>query len=237
MEACSVIHMFFGKVPRLRWRDGGIFEPLVCGITLTCLRDCSLMPPSVPISALLNTDMEPESPQSQVDVRHHIASVSDLLSRPSLCAPPHIAEYLLDVVNYFSSDNYPTECSTHTPQVHIPLLTSIRQPPPLGPSNTQYNIKLNRKTTLSTMYVYEDSKVYVEYPDTHPNHPVGYLFRCDPRDWQNPIHNFAYSLGKLAGQSKVGEEVFSDLLVGRNRNRVPCVESHFTCNYTSFLFF
>ena len=130
---------------------------------------------SVPISELLNTDMEFESPQSQVDVRHHIASISDLLLRPSLCAPPHIAEYLLDVVNYFSSDNYPTERSTHTPQVHIPLLTSIRQPPLLGPLNTQYNIKLNRKTTLSTLYVYKDSNVYVEYPDTHPNHPVGYL--------------------------------------------------------------
>ena len=33
--------------------------------------------------------------------------------------------------------------------------------------------------------------MYVEYPDTNPNHPVGYLFRCDPHNWQNPIRNFA----------------------------------------------
>lgn len=199
------------------------------------------MPPSVPISMLLNTD-EAEFPNEnslQVDVRHHISSISDLLSRPSgsLRAPPHIEENLLEVINYFSLDDYPTERS----QVHLAPL--IRQPVldgPSGnslpvsapPSNTQHNIKLNRKTTLSTLYTYEDSNVYVEYPDTNPNHPVGYLFRCDPCDWQNPIRNFAYSLGKPAGQSKIGEEVFSDLLVDKDGNRVPCVESHFTCIYS-----
>ena len=197
------------------------------------------MPPSVPISVLLNTDLEHESSNANslqvVDVRHHITSVSDLLSRPSLGAPPHIAESLLNVINYFSSDDNPTERS----QVHIPPL-------PLGPSesgisaspsNTQQNIKLNRKTTLSTLYTYEDINVYVEYPDTNPNHPIGYLFRCEPCDWQNPIRNFAYSLGKPAGQSKGGEEVFLDLLVGKDGNRVPCVESHFTCNYSFVLNF
>jgi hypothetical protein len=199
------------------------------------------MPPSVPISALLNTDSDlPESPRPnslQVDVRHHITSVSDLLSRPSLCAPPHIAEHLLDVINYFSLDDYSTE---HT-QVNIPLL--IRQPLPLGVSsgnraplpNTRHNIKHNRITTLSTLYTYEDSNVYVEYPDTNPAHPVGYLFRCDPRDWQDPTRNFAYSLGKPAGQTKIGEEVHSELLVGKDGKRVPCVESHFTCMYRFIL--
>ena len=192
------------------------------------------MSPSVPISALLNTDSDaehelPRGNSLQVDVRHHITSVSDLLSRSSLRAPPHIAEHLLDVINYFSLDNYPTERS----QVHTPL---IRQPLPsrnsASPANTRHDIKLNRKTTLSTLYTYEDTNVYVEYPDTNPNYPVGYLFRCDPRDWQNPTRNFAYSLGKPGGQSKMGEEVNSDLLVGIDGRPVPCVESHFTCMYS-----
>lgn len=202
------------------------------------------------ISALLDTDMEPESPRAnslQVDVRHHINSVSHLLSRPSLHAPPHIAEHLLDVINYFSlpADDYPMECS----QVHIPPL--IRQPHLLGPSlagdslsasesesppnTTRHNIKLNRITTLSTLYTYEDSNAYVEYPDTNTNHPVGYLFRRDPHDWQNPTRNFAYSLGKPAGQTKMGEEVNLELLISKDGKRVPCVESHFTCTYTSFI--
>lgn len=193
------------------------------------------MPLLVPISVLLNTGAEHELPREnslQVDVQHHVASLSDLLSRPSLRAPPHIAEHLLDVINYFRSDVYPTERS----QVHIPPL--IRQPLPgqaLGPSgnsvsppNIQHNIKLNCKTTISTLYTYEDSNVYVEYPDTNPNHPVGYLFRFDPHDWQNPTWNFAYSLGKPGGQTKGGH---SDLLVGRDGKPVPCVESHFTCTY------
>lgn len=192
------------------------------------------MPPSVPISVLLNADLERDSSNAnslQVDVRHQITSVSDLLSRPSLGAPPHIAESLSNVINYFGSDDYPTEHS----QVHIPplLLGTSESRNSASPSNTRHNFKLNRKTTLSTLYTYEDINAYVEYPYTNPIHPVGYLFRCEPCDWQNPIRNFAYSLGKPAGQSKVGEEVFSDLLVGKDGNRVPCVESHFTCKYTS----
>jgi hypothetical protein len=196
------------------------------------------MPPSVPISALLNTHPEPGSRRGlnplQVDVRQHITTVSAFLSRPSLCAPPHIAEYLLHVINYFSLDNQPRESF----QAHIPSLM-IQQSHPFGPSgnhaslttlpNIRHNIKLNRVTTLSTLYTYEDSNVYVEYPDTNPNHPVGYLFRCDPRNWQNPIRNFAYSLGKPSGQTKMGEEVKCELLITEDGRHVPCVESHFTC--------
>ena len=198
------------------------------------------MPPSVPISALLNTDLEPEpeSPNAnalQVDVRHHITSVSNFLSRPSLRAPPHIAEQLLDVINYFSSDVSDYSGPTERSEVHIPSLTRQPLSLPLSPSKTQHNIKLNHKTMLSTLHTYEDSNVYVEYPDTNPYHPVGYLFRSDPCDWQNPIRNFTYSLGKPAGQSKLGKEVFSDLLVGRDGICVLCVESHFTCIY-SFIF-
>lgn len=187
------------------------------------------MPPSVPISVLLNPDLESESPNAnslQVDVRSHITSVSSLLSRPSLCAPPHIAEHLLNVINYFASvDDYPIDSERSSGNSASPLVNSAS---PL-PSNTQHNIKLNRITTLSTLYTYEDSNVYVEYPDTNPIYPVGYLFRRDPRNWQNPLQNFAYSLGKPAGQTKIGEEVTLELLVSKDGKRVPCVESHFTC--------
>ena len=225
----------------VKFFEGRLFELVVCSITPTFLRDCSLTSMSVPVSMLLNTDLPVESElPNTIDVRHLITSVSELLSCPSLRAPPHIAEHLLDVVNYFISDDYPIERSTHT-QTDIP--PQKRQPLPLdpsensaSPSNTQYNIKLNRKTILSTLYTYDHNNVYIEYPDTDPNHPVGYLFCCNPYDWQNPIRTFAYSLRKLAGQSKVGGEVFSDLLEGKDGNCVPCVESHFTYNYTFILF-
>ena len=110
----------------VKFFEGGLFELVVCSITPTFLRDCSLTSMSVPVSMLLNTDLpvEPELPNT-IDVWHLITSVSELLSCPSLRAPPHIAEHLLDVVNYFSSDDYPIERSTHT-QMDIPPPPSTR---------------------------------------------------------------------------------------------------------------
>ena len=226
MKARSMIHlrMFLWNGASMESRE----DFLSCrwySIVSCFSANCSLMPPS---------DLELET--TNADVRHLISSVSDLLSRPSgsLCAPPHIAESLLEVIDYFSLVDYPTEHS----QLHIPLPLC----PPLAgnsasPLNVQHNIKLNRKTTLSTLYTYEDSNAYIEYPDTNTDYPIGYLFRYDPCDWRNPTHNFAYSLGKPAGQSKAGQEVFLDLLVGKDGNCVPCVESHFTCIYSFILIF
>jgi hypothetical protein len=101
----------------------------------------------------------------QVDVRHHITAVSAFPSCPSLRAPPHIAEYLLHVINYFGSDDQPRERF----QAHIPSLM-MQQPRPLGPPgntaslttllNIQHNIKFNHLTTLLILYTYEDSNVY-----------------------------------------------------------------------------
>ena len=68
--------------------------------------------------------------------------------------------------------------------------------------------------TLSTLYTFENIDAYVEYPETNADRPVSYLFRCNPNNWNNPAHNFVYSLGKPSGQTKKGAEVECSLLVG-----------------------
>ena len=71
-----------------------------------------------------------------------------------------------------------------------------RKPVPLS---VQHNVKLNRQTTLVTLYIYDDINAYLEYPDTSATQPVGYLFRRDPRNWENLTRCFAYSVGKPSG--------------------------------------
>jgi len=70
------------------------------------------------------------------------------------------------------------------------------------------------------LYTYEDVNAWVEYPETNPDRPVGYLFRRDPCNWANPVRNFTYSLGKPAGKTR-GEEVEHLLLVTEMGTRFP----------------
>jgi hypothetical protein len=91
------------------------------------------------------------------------------------------------------------------------------------------NVYTTSMTTLSVLYTYEDVNAWVEYPETSPDHPVGYLFRRDPHNWENPVRNFAYSLGKQSGQTEKGQERKHLLLVDRQGSKVPCVVSHLTC--------
>jgi hypothetical protein len=93
----------------------------------------------------------------------------------------------------------------------------------------QRNVYVNHKTTLSVLYTYDDVNAWVEYPETNPDRPVGYLFRRDPHKWDNPIRNVAYSLGKPSGQTRKGEEIEHPLLVDRDWKKVLCVVAHMTC--------
>ena len=114
--------------------------------------------------------------------------------------------------------------STATPPVHSPLAQVLPQPIP----TIQKNVYLNRKTMLSVLYTFEDVNAWVEYPKTNSDRPVGYLFRRDPDNWNNPIHNFSYSLGELSGRTKKGD-ADTPLLKDLNRTNVPCVVAHSTC--------
>ena len=204
------------------------------------------MPPQIPISSLLNSELdEPDSSEALRNIQPHVTLVSDLLSRPTpLSMPPEIEHCLSRVVGYFGlkSQEFSTTGNSSisnrdqlggAPFTCNPLPSSIQCDP--LPSSIQHNVKLNRQTTLATLYIYEDIDTYLEYPETGTNRPVGYLFRRDPHNWENPIQCFAYSLGKPSGQSMRREEVVCPLLTAEDGTKVPCVESHSTCTFLRIL--
>lgn len=176
------------------------------------------MPPRIPISSLLN---EPDSSEVLRDVQSHVALVSGLLSRPNpLSMPPEIEHCLSRVVGYLGLKSQEISINRGVPFTCDPV-----------PSSIKHNVKLNRQTTLATLYIYEDIDTYLEYPETGTIRPVGHLFRRDPHNWENPIQCFAYSLGKPSGQSMRREEVVCPLLRAEDGTEVPCIESHSTCTF------
>ncbi len=103
------------------------------------------------------------------------------------------------------------------------------------PSRVEEDYRLNRQTTLSRLYVFDEIDAYVEYPECHETHPVGYLFRCNLDNWLNPTRNFAYSLGLPSGttrQSRQGGLInvrpLKNSLTGKS---VACIEHHSTCKH------
>ncbi|KAF7969705.1 hypothetical protein HWV62_26162 [Athelia sp. TMB] len=97
--------------------------------------------------------------------------------------------------------------------------------------STQFNIRLNNKTKLSTLYHYKHDTV-LEYPRTSdtPNTSVGHLFELTPSQWSHPRLNFAYSQGPPKGRTKEGSYVYCSILRDdETGEEVPCQESHFTC--------
>jgi hypothetical protein len=133
---------------------------------------------------------------------------------------------LSHVTNYFGS-------SVSVEQAPGPTAHHSADPDPLiQPQQSptiRRNVYTSSKTTLSVLYTYEDVNTWVEYPETSPDQPVGYLFRRDPCNWENPVRNFAYSLGKPSGQTTRGQERKHPLLVDQQGSEVPCVVNHLTC--------
>jgi hypothetical protein len=199
------------------------------------------MPPRIPISSLLDSNCSAEALR---DIRPHVTLVAGLLSRPTLSAPPEIKDCLSRVIEYFELHNL-------EPSQHLPVLLSHEDSQACSTNNdmsswagsftrntvplsVQHNVKLNRQMTLATLYIYDDINAYVEYPETSATQPVGYLFRCDPCNWENPTRCFAYSLGKPSGQTRKGQEVVCDLLTVEDGSKVSCIESHYTCTLRRF---
>lgn len=98
------------------------------------------------------------------------------------------------------------------------------------PSSSRHGVYLNAKTTLSTLFVYDDVDAYVEFPESGIKNPVGYLMRIDPKNFQNPMRDFVYSQGDPSGQTVAGKVEECILLVDpATRQPVPCAEKHYTC--------
>ncbi|KII92936.1 hypothetical protein PLICRDRAFT_103444 [Plicaturopsis crispa FD-325 SS-3] len=116
---------------------------------------------------------------------------------------------------------------------HYTIPGVVRPPQPYSadilPAQISHNIRLNRKTLLTTLYTYPLG-AYVEYPETCASDTIGHLFHLDPSDWKSPRLNMAYSMGLPGGGTKVGEEVTCVLLVDKDGRLVPCRERHWTCH-------
>ena len=213
-----------------RWDVGQGNGDHLCGVYLFSYPRflLRLVAPSVPISSLLNTSTSDRS--SDAETLHQIRLIAGLLTWTSpIRAPPHINDCLSQIVDYFGlAPSAPPSSAELSNILRAPnstsTLSSLNAPPTL-----RHDVRLNRQTTLSTLYTFENIDAYVEYPETNADRPVGYLFRCDPNNWNNPAHNFTYSLGKPSGQTKKGAKVECSLLVGQGGETVPCIQSHYTC--------
>ncbi|KAF9002823.1 hypothetical protein BDZ89DRAFT_1169676 [Hymenopellis radicata] len=91
------------------------------------------------------------------------------------------------------------------------------------------NYQINAKTTLSRFYIFDNPNAYIEYPESHPHFPIGYLFRQDPDNWLDPTEDFTYSLGHPRGQSAEWEDITIGALCNGNGDMVPCYERHEAC--------
>ena len=144
-------------------------------------------------------------------------------------------------------------CSSSSPPVsrpyctpcHARILSPLRElseSPPRSQSSSplanlrrtaEYNVSLNRKTTLKTLYHYPLGAV-VEYPETSCEGSVGHLFDVSADDWLNPRANFVYAQGEPSGRTKGGQYIWCNLLVDNDSEKVPCREIHSTCMYTYY---
>jgi hypothetical protein len=208
------------------------------------------------LSEILNPlEAVPAAAASYVDVQPHLKALATLVEmQDPIHVPVHVAKWLSKTVNYFRAENQlPTR---HTSGASLPTSSShssSHQDTPvhlasLPPSPTHFSpvafpsavtsavrvmtdVKLNHVTTLSHLYIYEDIHACIEYPKMSEGASIGHLFLQDPENWQDPSHNFAYSLGLPSGHTKGGEEVTCLVLheKGNDSKLVPCVQHHFTC--------
>jgi hypothetical protein len=98
-----------------------------------------------------------------------------------------------------------------------------------NPISLEYNVYINRQTTLVTLFRY-GLDAFVEYPESSEHGPVGHLFAMDPDNtdnWNNPALNIVYSRGEPSGRTK--RPVLCPLLVDIHGAKVPCWERHTTC--------
>ena len=153
------------------------------------------MPP-LAISDLLNPSVETpvdeqDTATSPVDVRPYLTTLAALSANMSapLYALADIVSWLTSTINQLNVQSQGSHSSVGTPPQHpssTPSCTTSFSPHhdifspsyfPASPNPTvRIGVKLNRITTLSCLYIYEDANAYVEYPETNPGDPVGHLF-------------------------------------------------------------
>ncbi|KAJ6456641.1 hypothetical protein C8R47DRAFT_1165259 [Mycena vitilis] len=182
----------------------------------------------LPLADLLNpSDAAGQRVQAQmqaglVDIQPQLDALS-AFSGHGARATIDIQHQLLYAIAYLE-ENGPLSLRPASPPPEPPR----RAPTPQEETTSESKVKLNKKTTLGTLYRYPIHTV-LEYPETSSTSPIGHLFRMDPDDWQVPDLNIAYSRGEPMGMTMVGKDVFVDIMVDAGGARVPCSERHSTC--------
>ena len=166
----------------------------------------------LPVSPLINSHVIPELDLSDSD-----RPSSPRATPPSYSSPlaPHRAHIVSPARN--SSESW------------IPPRSLTASPANLQPT-VEYNVSLNRKTSLDILYHYPLGAI-VEYPETSSEGCIGHLFDVLPDDWSNPRSNFVYAQGEPSGRTKAGHYIWCNLLVDSDGEKVPCREVHSTCMY------
>ncbi|KAJ7939940.1 hypothetical protein B0H13DRAFT_2299991 [Mycena leptocephala] len=130
-----------------------------------------------------------DSDTSTVDIVPRLRALEEASrSHETLHAPLAVQE-ALDLLLAYVAD---VDCNNIGPDVPPPR--TITPPPdrPLQP-NVQYNVKMNTRTTLETLYIH-DSDALIEFPETSATGSVGHLFRMKAdASWFNPTRNVVYS--------------------------------------------
>lgn len=190
----------------------------------------------------VDSDLEALAPPSQLlDVSSQIQSLCRLGSSSGrfsgrFLAPAAVKNALELSVHYlsqhYSLTTLPVDYAVEPDISQLPFPDNPSAADPNSPIEVRHNIKINRRTTLGTLYVYPPGAL-LEYPSTSSTGYVGHLFNISKStQWYNPIKDVLYSRGKPDGQTKTGSEVFCDVLVTADGIKVPCQESHSTCEFT-----
>jgi hypothetical protein len=125
-----------------------------------------------------------------------------------------------------SQDENESHHPSHTNTYILPNTTTLVSMAP----TSKYNVRISQRINLDILHVYSPG-TYIEYPESSKDGHIGHLFTLDPEEWYDLSTSFAYSTGEPKGRSKRGKEVFCEVLVDENGDKVPCRVTHSTCMY------
>ncbi|KAG6819960.1 hypothetical protein H0H93_007040 [Arthromyces matolae] len=181
------------------------------------------MPP-LSLNELLNPAPVNPAPVGITTSLEELKGLLAVTSETSPSPPTNVQSALKTVIEYLE-----TKGTEHVPSVldtPLPILSSLLQP---TQPRLRQHVKLNRVTLLSRLYIFDNADALVEYPESAPENPVGYLFPhgidSEREEWQD----MAYSLGEPKGWTPKTERVTSYLLLDDKGEEVLCRKGHWTC--------
>lgn len=176
-----------------------------------------------------------------LDITSHIQSLRQLESSSDRFngrfLAPSVVKNALELAVQYLSEHYPSTVTTgHTVQPAVSLPLSPHASISNSLVEVRHNVRVNRRTTLSTLYIYQPG-TSIEYPVTSSKEYVGHLFSVPKTSqWYNPIQDVLYSRGPPSGSSHAGNDVYCEILVTADGEKVPCRVSHWTCGFARIFY-